>query len=671
MAFIDREDLHANGMLISDAQLHQIKELRRRDRIMRRSAISLLGIHHDTGGKISKKLLNDIGIPVHYSILICRQHDKDFYYAIYRGFKQSRHLGKGAYGTVKLAQDLQTGEFLALKIQPWSRLTTQRRRMLHDEIYKSRLAGNLIAATTFRQAANDMAYAMLMKLYRGNPLSAIIHQRMSLAERLHIAIAVAEDLKAIHNKQLIHLDIKPENIIYDARTGAVNIIDFGTAQLADTHGSANGGKVGTEIYMPPEAYSNDSQLKTYSYQSDIYSLGLTLGRLFKLAARASDATIRQLVINKPDSGYTLTTDTDMALRLYMLLKQMTALKPDDRPKLDNVISELKSIRSLLPDSMRTILGNIPVSNDLTFTGKSPSIETYCITMQNRTDKQKKVFTILANINDKIKHVQDPANGKYYTLKLQPCLSNNKLQLQNEADILTKMHRLEGSFISRDDKRSNGESEAFGLIMPFYPGRTLDTIITRQNTRTLLPLFLNMAKQVKLTHDNNILHNDIKPQNFVYDPNTLNLHLIDYGAALDLDKPIPRCIRVGTHQYLPSDMWGKHFHELSGKTTSEIKNIDIYSLGITMAEMMGITSRHAKALEISITSTDNALINLIRKMTDTQLKQQPDIHQVMASLETIMQHEHKGSNNSHISMFNMVRNRSNKTTHANDRLFKMI
>jgi serine/threonine-protein kinase len=86
---------------------------------------------------------------------------------------------------------------------------------------------------------------------------------------------VADALAYAHNRNVIHRDIKPDNIIIDEETGRAMVTDFGIARaLTDTGDSrltATGMAIGTPAYMSPEQSAGD---KAIDGRSDLYSLGV-------------------------------------------------------------------------------------------------------------------------------------------------------------------------------------------------------------------------------------------------------------------------------------------------------------------------------------------------------------------------------------------------------------
>ena len=97
------------------------------------------------------------------------------------------------------------------------------------------------------------------------------NKNLELTQIIHIIMQISSALAYLHSKNIIHRDIKPSNILVDT-AGNIKIADFGVSgNLAHTLAKC-ASWVGTEHYMSPERISGGS----YSYDSDIWSLGITL-----------------------------------------------------------------------------------------------------------------------------------------------------------------------------------------------------------------------------------------------------------------------------------------------------------------------------------------------------------------------------------------------------------
>ena len=104
---------------------------------------------------------------------------------------------------------------------------------------------------------------------------------LNFSEKIRIAIKVCDILLELHNKQIIHKNINPSNIIYNRETCKIELIDFEIASF-DRPGSTNIKPVKLYKenlnYISPELTGRIN--RQVDYRSDLYSLGITLYELF-------------------------------------------------------------------------------------------------------------------------------------------------------------------------------------------------------------------------------------------------------------------------------------------------------------------------------------------------------------------------------------------------------
>ena len=127
---------------------------------------------------------------------------------------------------------------------------------------------------------NGTAYYVMEYLEGGN-LDSLVKSRGPLDEATAVAYIrqVADALAQVHSNKLLHLDLKPENIMLNGKGKAV-LIDFGIAKHYDNSGAqTTSGLVGlSDGYAPMEQYKKGG-ISSFSPATDIYSLGATLFRL--------------------------------------------------------------------------------------------------------------------------------------------------------------------------------------------------------------------------------------------------------------------------------------------------------------------------------------------------------------------------------------------------------
>lgn len=117
---------------------------------------------------------------------------------------------------------------------------------------------------------------LIVKDFNGTTLTELIEQQaLSLEQIVDILLQSTQILAALHQKNVIHKDIKPANVIWNSKLRKVQLIDFGLA-MQFNHSLSNfypfGSMDGSLCYMPPEQTGRVNRL--VDYRSDYYSLGM-------------------------------------------------------------------------------------------------------------------------------------------------------------------------------------------------------------------------------------------------------------------------------------------------------------------------------------------------------------------------------------------------------------
>ncbi|MGB7063270.1 MAG: protein kinase [Candidatus Zixiibacteriota bacterium] len=189
-------------------------------------------------------------------------------------YKILEKLGEGGMGEVYLAQDTKLGRKVALKFLP-SEYTSQlelKTRFMREA--RAAAALNHPNIITIHEVAEYEARPFIaMEYVEGESLKDLIARKeLSIGEVLDMALQISEGLAVAHGAQIVHRDIKPQNILM-GKDGRVRICDFGLAKAKrDATLTQAGSTLGTIAYMSPE----QAQGKEADHRSDIFSFGVVL-----------------------------------------------------------------------------------------------------------------------------------------------------------------------------------------------------------------------------------------------------------------------------------------------------------------------------------------------------------------------------------------------------------
>lgn len=150
----------------------------------------------------------------------------------------------------------------------------------HEADILSGLEGDNVVHLVEQSRIRDLP-ALVLEDTGGQSLDRLIpHRRIPMKTCVGIGIAVTTALKDIHRAGIIHKDINPANIIVNAKTNTVRLVDFGIASRYGTEQAtikAPSSVPGTPGYMSPEQTGRMN--RSVDYRSDFYSLGATLYEL--------------------------------------------------------------------------------------------------------------------------------------------------------------------------------------------------------------------------------------------------------------------------------------------------------------------------------------------------------------------------------------------------------
>ena len=192
-----------------------------------------------------------------------------------------KELGRGAMGVVYLAKDPKINRKVAIKTLDYSQfssseLKTVKARFFREAEAAGRLSHTNIVTVFDMGEEEDFAF-IAMDFVAGVPLSNYItpSKLLPVKEVYRIIKEVAVGLDYAHRQKIVHRDIKPGNIMYNSKSKAVKITDFGIARITDSVKTRTGAFLGSPSYMAPEQIMGSK----VDGRADIYSLGASFYQL--------------------------------------------------------------------------------------------------------------------------------------------------------------------------------------------------------------------------------------------------------------------------------------------------------------------------------------------------------------------------------------------------------
>ena len=180
-------------------------------------------------------------------------------------------LGEGPSSEVFKAVDTRLDRTVALKIlRPHVEFDPQARHRFEREAKHTSNLAHPNIATVYEYGQDRGTSYIALEFLEGNTLDKVIKRgRLDFEEGLRIALQTASALALVHERGLIHRDLKPGNImVLDG--GSVKLLDFGICRSrGDSEITQEGMLVGTVLYMSPEQVLGEE----LDFRTDIFSLG--------------------------------------------------------------------------------------------------------------------------------------------------------------------------------------------------------------------------------------------------------------------------------------------------------------------------------------------------------------------------------------------------------------
>jgi len=194
-------------------------------------------------------------------------------------FQLERSLSSGRYSALFLAIDRRNGNPVVVKF-PHPRVASERE--YHDAFLReawigARVKSPWVAEILEQPPGRQSRLYSVMPYYPGTTLEQYLGRkaRIGLEPGIDLALKLCKAVHALHRQQIVHRDIKPDNILLPDG-GGLKLLDLGIARLPAWDEDQADPMPGTASYMAPELFHGERG----SVASDVFALGVTLYRLF-------------------------------------------------------------------------------------------------------------------------------------------------------------------------------------------------------------------------------------------------------------------------------------------------------------------------------------------------------------------------------------------------------
>ena len=272
-------------------------------------------------------------------------------------YKFIKELALGGMGKVSLIEDNDLNRNVVMKTL---RTDLKTERIMKQFLQEAKIIGslehpNIIPIYDFGIHENSMFYTM--KFVKGKTLKQIVdilennknaHNLYTWNLRVHIVQQVCEALEYAHSKNVIHLDLKPENIMV-GEFGEVMVMDWGISKIIENAYNIDKNKsksderiTGSPPYMAPEQITDPGVV---DFRADLYALGSLLYELLSLQRAHAGSEVEEIfssvVHERPKSLMSIKNDVQGAIpaELHYITSDLMKKDPAQRQDSANHLKE--------------------------------------------------------------------------------------------------------------------------------------------------------------------------------------------------------------------------------------------------------------------------------------------------------------------------------------------
>ncbi|NXX66389.1 NEK3 kinase, partial [Spizella passerina] len=311
------------------------------------------------------------------------------------GYNVLKVLGEGSFGRALLVhRRINDQKYVMKEIRlPMSSSGVENSRK--EAVLLAKMKHPNIVAFKESFEADGHLYIVMEYCDDGDLMQKIKHQEGNLFPEdtiLHWFVQMCLAVKHIHDKRVLHRDIKSKNVFL-TQSGKVKLGDFGSARLLAHPMSYACTYVGTPYYVPPEIWEN----LPYNNKSDIWSLGCILYELCTLEHPFQAKSWKHLILKICKGSYD-PLPSQYSYELHYLIKQMFKRNPQNRPSASTILARgclTKLVKNCLPSEIANEFEQIlketkkPEGNAARQKGKSVTILMIIINENFTLLKQRK------------------------------------------------------------------------------------------------------------------------------------------------------------------------------------------------------------------------------------------------------------------------------------------
>jgi non-specific serine/threonine protein kinase len=258
-------------------------------------------------------------------------------------YKILEKLGEGGMGEVYLAEDTKLNRRVGLKFLPVQLASDgELKERFKREAQAAAVLNHPNIITVYEVSEFENRPYIAMEYVEGESLKDLIARKeLSIGEVLDVALQISEGLAAAHGAQIVHRDIKPQNILM-GKDGRVRICDFGLAKAKrDVTLTQAGSTLGTVAYMSPEQARGEE----VDHRTDIWALGVVVYEMLTgqmpFKGEHEQAVIYSILNEDPEPLTSFRTDIPRYLEQFV----SKALEKDQTRRYQNIQEILQDLKT--------------------------------------------------------------------------------------------------------------------------------------------------------------------------------------------------------------------------------------------------------------------------------------------------------------------------------------
>uniref|UniRef100_A0AAY5L7W1 non-specific serine/threonine protein kinase n=1 Tax=Esox lucius TaxID=8010 RepID=A0AAY5L7W1_ESOLU len=251
-----------------------------------------------------------------------------------------RQIGEGAFGKAFLVQDRYKDDGgdsqCVVKEISLRKMSPREKEASNKEVTLLAKMKHPNIVTFFKSFQESTSLYIVMEYCDGGDLMKKISMQRGLLfteeQILDWFVQICLGLKHIHDRKILHRDIKAQNIFLTKNGMKAKLGDFGIARMLNNTMELARTCVGTPYYLSPEICEN----RPYNNKTDVWSLGCVLYELCTLRHPFEGSNLRQLVMKICRGRYN-PVSTRYSYELRLLVTQLFKVSPRDRPSVTSVL----------------------------------------------------------------------------------------------------------------------------------------------------------------------------------------------------------------------------------------------------------------------------------------------------------------------------------------------